>query len=457
MRSLYIDCGMGAAGDMLTAALLELFPDSDKIVEELNGLGIPEVEFIKEKSVKCGIVGTHMKVTVHGEEEESEDFHEHHHDHEHDHHDEDHDHEHDHDDEHDHHHDDDHDHEHHHHHDDDHDHEHHHHHDDDHEHEHHHDHEHAHHHHHTSMHDIEHIVNDHIHISDKVKADVLAIYRLIAEAESKAHGRPVEEIHFHEVGNMDAVADITAVCYLIDKLGVEQIYVSPVHVGSGKVKCAHGILPVPAPATAHILQGIPTYGGNIKGELCTPTGAAILKHFATSFGNMPVMAAEKIGYGMGKKDFEAANCVRVMLGETAVKNGTIVQLQCNVDDMTGEETGFAMEMLFKAGAREVFTESVSMKKNRPGIMFTVLCDEGIKEDIVKTIFKYTTTIGIRETAIKRYVLDRKIETVETEFGPVRCKTSSGYGTEKKKYEYDDIAEIAKEKNLSIDQVRNMLK
>ena len=449
MRSLYIDCGMGAAGDMLTAALLELFPEKEKIVEELNGLGIPEVEFIQEKSVKCGIVGTHMKVLVHGEEEEFEDFHEH--EHHHDDHDLEHHHDHEHENEHEHHHDD-HDHEHHH----DHDHEHDHHHDE-HDHEHHHDHDHGHHHHHTSMHDIEHIVRDHIHIPDKVKDDVLAIYHIIAEAESAAHGRPVEEIHFHEVGNMDAVADITAVCYLIYKLGIEKIYVSPVHVGSGKVKCAHGILPVPAPATAHILQGIPSYGGAIKGELCTPTGAAILKHFAASFGDMPIMTTEKIGYGMGKKDFDAANCVRVMLGETNVKSDSIVQLQCNMDDMTGEETGFAMEMLFKAGAREVFTEPVGMKKNRPGIMLTVLCDESIKEDIIKAIFKYTTTIGIREFAVNRYVLDRRTETIETELGPVRCKISSGYGTEKKKYEYDDIAKIAKEKDLGIDQVKRVLK
>ena len=429
MRSLYINCGMGAAGDMLTAALLELFPDKEKIVEELNGLGIPEVEYKIEKSVKCGIVGTHMHVMVHGEEEEVSDHHDqddHHHDHEH-YHDEhhDHDHEHDHDD--------------------------HHHHDHDHHH-----HDHGHHHHHTSMHDIEHIVSGHINVPQKVKDDILAVYRLIAEAESKAHGRPVGERHFHEVGNMDAVADITAVCYLINKLNIERVYASAVHVGSGKVRCAHGILPVPAPATAHILQGIPTYGGSINGELCTPTGAALLKHFVSSFGNMPVMATEAIGYGMGKKDFDAANCVRVMLGETGAKKDTVIQLSCNVDDMTGEEVGYAMEKLFEVGAREVFTQSVGMKKNRPGIMITVLCDEDNKDDIIKTIFKYTTTIGIRETELLRHVLDRNIETVETELGPVRCKISSGYGIERRKYEYDDIVKIANEKNMSIDQVKRMI-
>ena len=422
MRSLYIDCGMGAAGDMLSAALLELFPDKEKIVEELNGLGIPEVEYKIEKSVKCGIVGTHMHVMVHGEEEEVYDHHDdHHHDHEHDH-DEHHHHNHEHD-------------------------------DDEH---HHHDHDHGHHHHHTSMHDIEHIVSGHINVPQKVKDDILAVYRLIAEAESKAHGRPVEEIHFHEVGNMDAVADITAVCYLINKLNIDSVYASAVHVGSGKVRCAHGILPVPAPATAHILQGIPTYGGNINGELCTPTGAALLKHFVSSFGNMPVMKTEAIGYGMGKKDFDAANCVRVMLGETGAKKDTVIQLSCNVDDMTGEEAGYAMEKLFEAGAREVFTQSVGMKKNRPGIMITVLCDEDNKDGIIKTIFKYTTTIGIRETELLRHVLDRKIETVETELGPVRCKISSGYGIKRRKYEYDDIVKIAKEKNMSIDQVKRMI-
>ena len=186
MKTLYIDCGMGAAGDMLTAALLELLPDRDGFVEKLNEIGIPGVTFKLEKSVKCGVTGSHMSVTVDGEEEESHDHHHHDHDH---------------------------------------------------------DHEHHHHHHHSSMHDIEHIVNDHMNVSEKVKKDVIAVYGLIAEAESHVHGVPVTEIHFHEVGTKDALADVTAVAMLMEELGVEKVYASPIHVGKGQVRCAHGILP----------------------------------------------------------------------------------------------------------------------------------------------------------------------------------------------------------------------
>jgi len=421
VRTLYLDCGMGAAGDMLTAALLELLPDPDGFVKELNALGIPGIEFKREISSKCGIVGTHMTVTVNGEEEES---HDHHHDH----------HEHDHHHEHEHHH-----HEHHH----------------DHGHDHHHDHNHDHghgHHHHSGLHDIEHIVCGHLNLPKKVCDDVMAVYRLIAEAESHAHGVPVTEIHFHEVGTMDAIADITAVCMLINCIAPDEIVVSPVHVGSGHVKCAHGILPVPAPATAYILKDVPIYGGNIRGELCTPTGAALLKHFATRFDSMPVMKTRAIGYGMGKKDFEMANCVRAILGDTNRAGDEILELSCNIDDMTGEAIGFATEQLFSAGALDVYTIPIGMKKSRPGILLSVMCREADKEKIVKLIFKYTTTIGIRENKLRRYVLDRHTETVNTPYGAVRSKISSGYGAERRKYEYDDVSSIAKENDLSIQEV-----
>lgn len=253
MKSLYIDCGMGAAGDMLTAALLELLPNPDQFVEKLNGIKIPGVVFSAEKCDKCGIVGTHMVVKVHDHEEDGHihDHHSHHHDH-----------------------------------------------------------------HHSTLHSVEHIFS-HLDLPEEVRQDAVAVYRLIAEAESAAHGVPVTQIHFHEVGTLDAVADVAAVCLLMHTIAPEQIFASPVHVGSGTVKCAHGILPVPAPATAYLLKDVPIYGGQIRGELCTPTGAALLKHFVTRFGDMPVMKVSGIGYGMGKKDFEQANCVRVLLGETA--------------------------------------------------------------------------------------------------------------------------------------------
>lgn len=398
MKTLYLDCGMGAAGDMLTAALFELLPDREAFLRDLEAAGIPGVRFQPEPMEKCGITGTHMGVTVNGEEEESLDAHLHAH-----HHDEAHCHEHR-------------------------------------------------HHHHSGLHDIEHIVMGHLQASQKVREDVMAVYGLIAEAESHAHGVPVSEIHFHEVGTLDAVADITAVCMLMERLAPDQVIVSPVHVGSGHVHCAHGILPVPAPATAYILKDVPIYGGQIEGELCTPTGAALLKHFATGFGSMPVMKTEAIGYGMGKKDFPAANCLRAFLGETEDRQETVPELSCNVDDMTAEQIGFALERFFDAGALEAYTLPIGMKKSRPGTLIRVICREEDKEALVRAMFRYTSTIGIRETSTRRYVLDRQLKTVETEFGPVQLKTSRGYGISRSKYEYEDLARIAREKGLSLEEV-----
>lgn len=437
MKTLFLDCGMGAAGDMLTAALLELLPNPDEFVERLNTLSVPGVQFRKESAVKCGITGTHISVLVDGAEE-SEEMHGHHHEH-------DHSHEHEHD--HEHHHSHDHEHHHSHEHGYDYEHEHHHSHEHEHDHEHHHDHN-----HHSGMHEIEHIIS-HLNLPNKVREDVLAVYGLIAEAESHVHGTAVTEIHFHEVGTKDAIADVTAVCLLMDELSPDEVIVSPVHVGSGQVKCAHGVLPVPAPATAYILRDVPIYGGSIRGELCTPTGAALLKHFATRFGDMPVMKTQAIGYGMGKKDFRWANCVRAMLGETTDRTDTVSELSCNVDDMTAEAIGFATERLFEGGAFEVYTVPVNMKKSRPGTLIRVICAEADKEKIVGLMFKHTSTIGVRETVTRRYVLNRRIETVQTPYGEVRRKVSDGYGTSRTKYEYDDLARIAKERNVSLDEVR----
>ncbi len=451
MKTLYIQCEMGAAGDMLAAALLELVPDREAFLAEMNALGIPGVSVTAEPSTKCGITGTHVSVTVNGEEEESLDVHDHEHDHDHPH---DHDHEHIHllihDSGHAHEHPHDHDHEH----DHDHDHEHTHEHDHGHEHTHDHEGEAHHHHHHSSLADIERIAAS-LPVSEKVRSDILSVYRLIAEAESHAHGMPVEQIHFHEVGTMDAVADIAAVCLLMERIAPDEVVVSPVHVGSGKVRCAHGILPVPAPATAYILRDAPIYGGSISGELCTPTGAALLKHFAVRFGSMPPMKVAAVGYGMGMKDFPVANCVRVFLGETESRADTMIQLECNVDDMTAEAIGFASEMLFEGGAKDVFTVPIGMKKSRPGTLICVICAERDRDEIVRLIFRHTTTIGVRETALRRYVLDRRIETAETPEGTVRRKVSEGYGVTRVKYEFDDLARIAREKGISLEEARRL--
>ena len=449
MKTLYLDCGMGAAGDMLTAALLELLPDREKVMEELNTLGIPGVEMACEKAQKCGIGGTHVSVQVNGGEEseemygggythgaahvhdhmhtthETEDDHAHGHTHEaeqihgHEHatHEAEHSHEHVHEAEH--------------------------------------THGHSHTHHHSGLHEIKHIVSG-LSLSERIRKDILAVFGMIAEAESHVHGVPVTDIHFHEVGTMDAVADITAVCVLMDRLAPDQVIVCPVAGGSGQVKCAHGILPVPAPATAYILKDVPIYGGEIRGELCTPTGAALLKYFASRFGVMPVMRTLAIGYGMGKKDFPAANCVRALLGETEGAGDTVAELVCNVDDMTAEAIGFATETLLTAGALEVYTVAAGMKKSRPGTVLHVMCAESVKDKIVELIFKHTTTIGIRENISRRYTLARSIRKVQTPYGEIRKKVSEGYGVTREKYEYEDLARIARERGMSIREVEASL-
>ena len=418
MKILYIDCSMGAAGDMLTAALTELFPDTDRVISELNALGIPGVIYEKEKSVKCGISGTHITVRVNGTEEDEHihaEGHTHGHAYESGHSSKDHTGE-------------------------------------------------VHDHHHSSMADIEKIIAE-LNLNDKIKQDISSVYGLIADAESHVHGVPVSDIHFHEVGRMDAIADIAAVCFLLDRLGVDKVTASPVHVGSGQVKCAHGLLPVPAPATAYILKECPIYGGNIKGELCTPTGAALLKFYADDFGSMPPMKVSNIGYGMGKKDFEAANCVRMICGEKVEIEkkenektaGCITELICNIDDMTGEELGFATERLISEGVLDVYTVAACMKKGRPGQILHVLCRNEDREATVRSIFRYTKTIGVRYCIMERYTLDRHSEEIDTEYGVIHQKLSSGFGVERRKAEYDDLSRIAVNNKMTLEEVKASIK
>ena len=405
MRTIYLDCSMGAAGDMLMAALLELLPEKDTFLQKMQSLGLPGLEISAEPSVKCGITGTHMRVLIHGEEEghPAHAAEEHAHSHA--------------------------------------------------------DapeaahaHVHVHPHHHTDLNELTHRIS-HLNVSEAVRSNILAVYQSIADAESRVHGVPVEQIHFHEVGSLDALADVTGVCLLMELLAPEQVLASPVHVGSGQVRCAHGILPVPAPATALLLEGIPIYGGSIRGELCTPTGAALLRRFVTRFGPLPPMRVEKTGYGMGTKDFEAANCVRAMLGQTEESAGHILELACNLDDMTPEDVGFAMERLFDAGALDVWTAPIGMKKNRPAVLLTCMCREETREAILETLFRHTTTLGVRASRCDRYTLTRTARTVDTAHGPVRVKSAEGFGVKREKAEFDDLARIARETGRSLREVR----
>ena len=470
MKLLYLECNMGAAGDMLMSALYELCHDKEAFINIMNGL-LPNVSVTAGKETKCGITGSRISVTVSGTEETSEDVdlnemhgpsgesghnhgaghvhghshdrvHSHSHDsvHSHSHDDNAHDHNHDHirDPGHTHHihndvigtghthgsghyhsHDNDHHHE---------------------------------HHEHSSFEDITRIIGG-LDLPEKVKTDAIAVYRLLAEAEAHAHGSPVEHVHFHEVGTLDAIADIVGVCLLIYLLGPDRIMASPIHVGTGNVRCSHGILPVPAPATAHILRGVPIYSGNIRGELCTPTGAALLKYFVSEFSALPPMTVESIGYGMGKKDFPVANCVRAFIGETAGDGDDYVyELSCNLDDMTPEAIGYAVEKLFSAGALDVFTTPINMKKNRPAVLLTCLCRPVDEEDMTKLLLTHTTTIGVRKKLCPRTILKSTSVPVQTPYGVIRIKVSRGHGIEKYKPEFDDMRHAAQEHGVPIEEV-----
>lgn len=384
MRTLYIDCSMGCAGDMLTAALLELHPDKDDFLRRMNAALGGKAVLSASPDSKCGLRGTHVTVLINGDEEGEATRH---------------------------------------------------------------------HHEHTSISEILSFI-DSVPLEVKVREDAKKVYSLIAEAESRVHGHPIENVHFHEVGSLDALADVLSVCALMHELAPERILASEVNVGSGTVRCAHGILPVPAPATELILRGVPIYSGKIKSELCTPTGAALLKYFVWKFGAMPTMQIENAGCGTGKKDFECANVVRAFIGETANDGEEIIELACNLDDMTPEELSFAMEELFTLGALDVYFTNIGMKKSRPGVKLTCMCRERQRKQMLECIFKHTTTLGVREYVCKRYELGRSEKTVRTQDGEVRVKTSSGYGAVREKAEYEDLAALARKSGKTIAQIRS---
>jgi len=453
---------MGAAGDMLMAGLWELLDNDSRVdfLKRLNDAGIPGVDVCVEQSVKCGITGTRAIVGI-GGHVEGYDNHIGHNDHHH---------------ENNHHHGDNPNNVHNNHHDNN---------------------NHANDHHHNNAHNhndytnIERLINN-LNIADNVKKNAISVYKLIADAESYVHGKPVDKIHFHEVGDMDAVTDIVGVCMLIDELSPDRILASPVNVGGGSVRCAHGVMPVPSPAAAYLLRGIPIYGSDKYGELCTPTGAALLKHFVNEFCDMPIISVDKIGYGMGKKDFERANCLRVYLGrvnnninnngidnikDNSVNdinninnnnnniinninsdnnginpNDKIAELVCTLDDMTPEAIAFAQETLLGAGALDVYVTPTVMKKGRAGVIFTCLCRINDRDNIVPLIFKHTSTLGIREYIVNRYTLRREQSTVQTKYGAVRVKSASGFGVKKSKPEYDDVAAAAREHGAALGDV-----
>ena len=436
-NTLYFDCSMGAAGDMIVAALLQLLPDSDAFIREFNALNIEQcgkgsVKLSANTVKRCGIAGlkADMRLTTqagdthfeapdyaahflahahheHGEHGEHEHCHELH----------------------------------------------------DHDCEHHHG-EHGHHHAHgMTLRDIDQILQN-MDISATVRQHVTAIFDSLAQAEAKAHNTTVEQIHFHEVGQLDAVADILAACLLIERLSPEKIYASPICIGHGFVKCAHGILPVPAPATAELLHDIPVFAGPHPCEMCTPTGAAILKHFVHEFRPLPDMAIERTGYGMGHRDFpDAPNMLRAFLGQLQATKSTeeLAELVVNVDDMTGEQLGFAIETLISEGALDAWAEPILMKKGRPAYKLACLVRNADRSRFTQLMLRHSTSFGVRIFPCTRAALPREIETIDTPLGSMHRKISQSPDISRTKWEFDELAQIARAKGLSIQDILDKLK
>jgi len=413
---------MGASGNMVMAALYELLTDKTGFHTKMEKLNLPNVKIKYKDVTKCGIKGTHISVIVDGVEEESQDVHSHNYTGQNNH---NHDHSHKHNPDHD-------------------------------------DHSHKHSRSHTHVgkrygyKDILALISN-LDLPDNVKDSAIGVYKIIGEAEANVHGVSLEEIHFHEVGSIDAIVDVVGCSLLVDLLGITSIIASPIHVGFGMIRCEHGVLPVPAPATAEILDGIPMYSGQIEGELCTPTGAALLKYFSDEFGSMPPMTVRKIGYGMGTKDFEAANCLRAFLYDDAGDEtdepspcsnfDTVCEISCNLDDMTPEAIGAAFELLLENGALDVYTTPIMMKKNRPAVMLSCLCTEGLHNDLAILMIKHTTTLGVRTVKYQRMTTSRTTETIQTNYGDIRVKKAQGFGITKQKPEYDDVQKAARKHDV----------
>ncbi|MDN7245210.1 nickel pincer cofactor biosynthesis protein LarC [Planococcus shenhongbingii] len=403
MKLLYLDCQSGISGDMTLSALIDLGADIHYISEHLEKLPIDpftlNVKQVDKRGISAKLLDLQFQEAEHSHTHSHDDNHSSGHSHEHSH---------------------------------------------SHSHSHNHEHEHLHDHHHShghshSGHEHAHDDGHHSHshrkastilgmignseLPPRVKQRSLAVFRVIAEAEGKIHGMDSEEVHFHEVGAMDSIIDIIGVCLALESLGVDRIAASPVPTGHGKIMIAHGLYPIPAPATAEILKGVPLADFHVRGELTTPTGAAFLKALADDYGQLPGLAIDNIGYGAGKKNFEHPNVLRALMfnEETATAREKISVLECQLDDSTGETLGYVMERLLGAGALDVYYTPVAMKKSRPGTLITVLAkpeNAFVLEDI---LLRETSTFGVRKTDWTRRILDREFKIVATAFGSITVK------------------------------------
>lgn len=444
MRVLYFDCFSGISGDMTLGALLDLGLDSNAFLRELDKLNVKGFSVEIKKVVKKGISGTDVSVIL--DEDKHNHKHDHNHDHEH-HHKHDHEHEHDHEHQHDHDHDHDHGH------------------DRNHLHDHDHSHEHNHNHSHAqperNLADIENIIN----MSDlkpKVKAMSTKIFREIARAEAKVHGKNINEIHFHEVGALDSIVDIIGACICIDMLGVERIFSSELHDGKGFVKCAHGLLPIPVPAVMEMLcdSKIPLITEDVPFELVTPTGIGILKMVSSGFGKMPPISIDKSGYGMGKRETGRLNALRVVVGslyeQDTIPNDEISILETNIDNMSPEILGYTMDKLLDSGALDVYFTPIFMKKSRPSVMLTVLVKCGDEKKFSDIIFRETSTLGVRFSRSSRYCMNRELVKVNTQYGDVRVKVASIDNIMKFAPEFEDCKSIAAKTGMSINKVYELV-
>jgi pyridinium-3,5-bisthiocarboxylic acid mononucleotide nickel chelatase len=454
MKTLYLDIFSGISGDMLIGALIDLGVDAHKLEHELEKLGLEGYHLHVRRGEKANIAGVKFDVHLSHEHGHS---HGHGHDHGHSHHHEaahDHSHSHAHSHEHGHHHEhEEHDQHHSHSHDHDHGHDHHHH-----EHGHEHDHEHS-----RNFAQIKELVRRST-LSDWVKEKTIAVFQRIAEAEGKIHGMPAEKVHFHEVGAVDSIVDIVGGCVALEMLGKPRVLAGPVVEGFGWINCAHGRFPIPAPATLQILgaRGIEVTQCEEPQELVTPTGAAMLAEFAESFGPMQGLVAEKVGFGLGTRDNKTRpNVLRAILGRSSVETktandwetDTIAVLETNLDDINAELLGHFVEKAFSAGALDVFHTAIQMKKNRPGVLLTVLCGVDEADKFAELILRETSAFGVRRSTAERRKLRREFVTVKTEFGEVIVKLGRLNGkVVQAAPEYESCKKLAEERGISLKQV-----
>ena len=424
-RVLYFDCFSGISGDMTIGALLDLGIDQSLFLAELNKLHLDEFEIEIKQGLKKGISGTDFTVHLtnqgntqqeHTHDHETEHLHEHEHEHTHEH-------QHDHSGEHE----------------------------------------------HTHVHLPAEKPHDHAHtrnladiykiieessLSEYVKTTSKKIFYIVAEAEAKIHGKPIDEVHFHEVGATDSIVDIIGAAICVEMLNIDEIQCSDINLGSGFVHCEHGVFPVPAPATLEILKGRPVYSKNAKKELTTPTGAAILKALCIEFGNFPEFVIEKIGYGLGKRDMETPNVLRVIVGKKKTPD-TLTMLETNIDNMNPEIYSYLFPKLLENKALDVFVTPIIMKKNRPANILSVLCHDEMVEQLEEIIFTETSTLGIRKYNVQREILERKFDKVTTRFGQVTIKYAFRNGKLLKfTPEYEECRQIAENTNTPLIQIMN---